>query len=97
MPKPPVEVGAVWTTPNPTPDGKGETAKLHAGKFLVGPTGVIEPNSQKGQPAKPRQAAPAVAKKQTARFESESPVGRETAKLNAMPALPARPTSVKSQ
>src|SRR6202030_522658 len=33
---PPVEVGAVWTTPNATADGKGQTtANLHAGKFYV--------------------------------------------------------------
>jgi L-2-hydroxyglutarate oxidase LhgO len=97
----PVEVGAVWTTPNPTPDGKGATtARLHAGKFLVGPNGVVEPSSQKDQTAKvkPREPAPqVVAKKQTATVEGASPIGRESAKLNAMPALPAKPTSVKSQ
>jgi penicillin-binding protein 2 len=59
---PPVEVGAVWTTPNATPDAKGETtAKLHAGKFFVGPNGVVQPGSQNG-PAKPVQAEPESAK-----------------------------------
>ena len=99
--QPPVEVGAVWTTPNESPDGKGEaTAKLHAGKFLVGPHGVIEPSLQKGQaakPVKPQQAAPQIAKKQTAKIENAVPIEHETAKLNAMPALPAKATSVKSQ
>jgi penicillin-binding protein 2 len=78
----PVEVGAVWTTPNATTDGKGEeTAKLHAGKFLVGPNGVVQPSPQSGQSvkaAKPAQAGP------------------EAAKLSS-PAMPGRAASVKSQ
>ncbi|HMG87368.1 MAG TPA: penicillin-binding protein 2 [Terracidiphilus sp.] len=99
---PPVEVGAVWTTPNPTPDGKGETtAKLHAGKFFVGPNGVVQPGSQKGQPAKTGQAArPAVknqpAKKQTAKTATPAQIGRESAKLSP-PALPEKAAPVKSQ
>jgi hypothetical protein len=73
---------------------------LHAGKFLVGPNGVVESGSQKGQaakPVKPQQAAPQIAKKQTAKVENAAPLEHETAKLNAMPALPAKATSVKSQ
>src|ERR1700733_2136503 len=77
-PQPPVEVGAVWTTPNQTADGKGETtAKLHAGKFFVGSNGVVQPGSQKGQASKavkPDQAAPA--KKQTAKTPTAAPTGR---------------------
>ncbi len=78
---PPVEVGAVWTTPNPSLDGKDETtAKLHAGKFYVGPNGVI-PSAAKGQTA--NAAKPALA-------------GPESAKLSS-PALPGKPAQVKSQ
>jgi penicillin-binding protein 2 len=97
---PPVEVGAVWTTPNTTADGKGETtAKLHAGKFFVGPNGVVQPGSQNGQPAKamkPGQAVPLVAKKQTAKTATAAPMGRESAKLSS-PALPGKPAQGKSQ
>jgi len=50
-------VGAVWTTPNPTTNGKGDpSAKLHAGKFLVGSNGVIPP-AAKSPTAKTTKAA----------------------------------------
>lgn len=91
---PPVEVGAVWTTPNATADGKGETtAKLHAGKFYVGSNGVVRP-PQNGQPAtnaKSEQAPPQAAKKQIAK-----PVQAESAKLSS-PALPGKAAAGKSQ
>jgi penicillin-binding protein 2 len=57
----PAEVGAVWTTPNPT-DGKGDTAKLHAGKFFVGGNGVVQPSPQAAKNAKAVQAGPESAK-----------------------------------
>jgi len=58
----PAEVGAVWTTPNPT-DGKGDTtAKLHAGKFFVGANGVVQPSPQTAKNAKAVQAGPESAK-----------------------------------
>ena len=79
---PPVEVGAVWTTPNPSQDGKGDTsARLHAGKFYVGPNGVVAPgsaNSQMAKAARPAQAGP------------------ESARLSS-PSLPGKPAQVKSQ
>jgi len=97
---PPVEMRAVWTTPNPSPDGKGETtAKLHAGKFLVGPNGVVQPGSQKGQPAKPEkpdQAAPPAAKKQTAKAATPPQTTHESASLSS-PALPGKPFQGKPQ
>ncbi len=81
-PEPPVEVGAVWTTPNTTSNGRGETtAKLHAGKFFVGPNGIVP------QPAR---------KPQIATTDIAAPVGRESAKLTT-PALPGKATPVKSQ
>jgi penicillin-binding protein 2 len=97
---PPVEVGAVWTTPNQSADGSGEsTAKLHAGKFFVGPNGVVQPGSQNGPSAKlvkPVQAAPQSAKKQSARAAVAAQTGRESANLSS-PALPGKPAQVKSQ
>jgi penicillin-binding protein 2 len=102
---PPVEVGAVWTTPNPSPDGKGETtAKLHAGKFFVGPDGVVQPSSQQAgfpngqpaRPAKPEQAVPLAAKKQTATAATPPQNGHESAKLSS-PALPGKSLQVKPQ
>ena len=97
---PPVEVGAVWTTPNQSADGSGEsTAKLHAGKFFVGPNGVVQPGSQNGPSAKlvkPVQAAPQSAKKQSAKAAVAAQTGRESANLSS-PALPGKPAQVKSQ
>ena len=56
-PAAPVEVGAVWTTPSATVDGKGETtAKLHAGKFLVGQNGVVQPSPHSGESARSAKA-----------------------------------------
>jgi len=40
MPKP-AEVGAVWTEPNSSPDSAA-TAKIHGGRFLVGPAGIVD-------------------------------------------------------
>ena len=80
-PTPPVEVGAVWTTPNPATDGKGETtAKLHAGKFYVGSNGVVPQDSAKSQNAK----------------TPKSPAGPESAKLTS-PAIAGKAAQVKSQ
>ena len=97
---PPVEVGAVWTTPNQSADGSGEsTAKLHAGKFFVGPNGVVQPGSQNGPSAKlvkPVQAAPQSAKKQSAKAAVAAQTRRESANLSS-PALPGKPAQVKSR
>jgi penicillin-binding protein 2 len=39
---PPVEVGAVWTSPNPAAGGQGQPAtKMQAGKFYVGANGAV--------------------------------------------------------
>jgi penicillin-binding protein 2 len=91
---PPVEVGAVWTTPDATQDGKGETtAKLHAGKFYVGANGMVQPGSQNVQQA---QAAPQSPKNQTAKTAKPVQAGPESAKLSS-PYLPGKAASVKSQ
>ena len=38
----PIEVGAIWTAPDPLPETKnGGPGRLHSGHFLVGPTGVV--------------------------------------------------------
>jgi penicillin-binding protein 2 len=96
----PVEVGAVWTTPGTTPDGKGErTDKLHAGKFYVGQNGDVRPSPQNGQfpkNAKTEQAQPQSVKNQTAKSTKPVQAGPESAKLSS-PALPGKSASVKSQ
>jgi penicillin-binding protein 2 len=98
---PPVEVGAVWTTPIPTPNANGQqTAKLHAGKFYVGANGAVTgapENSQLAKTAKPAQASNGTARIETAKATKPAQPARESAKLNATPALPSKPTSVKSQ
>jgi membrane peptidoglycan carboxypeptidase len=101
---PPVEVGAVWTTPNAVPDAKGETmTKLHAGKFFVGPNGVVQPGSQNGQQAKAKmgqsamgQAAPQSSGNETAKATKPMQAAPQSAKLNS-PALPGKAAPVKSQ
>jgi penicillin-binding protein 2 len=82
-PKPPgVEVGAVWTTPNPSTDGKGDTStKLHAGKFYVGATGVIPQGSPKSV---------------TTRAVKPAAPGPESAKLTSPP-IAGKASQVKSQ
>ncbi|MGA7241750.1 MAG: penicillin-binding protein 2 [Terracidiphilus sp.] len=95
----PVEVSAMWTTPNTTPGGSETTTKLHAGKFMVGPNGVIQPgsqNSQSAKPARPDQATPQSAKKQTTKTGTPVQGGPESAKLSS-PALPGKAASVKPQ
>jgi hypothetical protein len=106
-PQPPVEVGAVWTTPNPNASEAGQpAAKMHTGKFYVGADGAVTGPLQAGKGAKPAQVASRAAKNQTAstkqipgstRAVSSKPErsGGESAKLDSMAALPARPTSVK--
>lgn len=50
---PPVEVGAVWTTPGTTRDANGQPLeKIHAGHFYVGPTGVVAANTASSQRVK---------------------------------------------
>lgn len=79
----PAEVGAVWTTPDPTTGQNGEqTARLHAGKFYVRPTGVVPQ-----QPSSKTQAGSQIGKP-----AKQAP---ESAKL-AAPALPGKPAPVKT-
>ena len=48
-PQPPqVEVGAVWTTPNPGTDGSAP-AKVQGGHFFVGPSGIVSEKSSAAQ------------------------------------------------
>jgi penicillin-binding protein 2 len=98
-PAPPVEVGAVWTTQDPTKGKDDAAAKLHTGKFLVGPNGTVLPETQNGQKAKavkPGQATPQGGKKQTATITSPAQAGPESARLSS-PALPGKATRVKSR
>ena len=81
-PPPGVEVGAVWTTPNPSTDGKGDpSTKLHAGKFYVGSNGVIPQGSPKSV---------------TARAAKPAAPGPESAKLTS-PSIAGKASQVKSQ
>src|SRR6266568_2733143 len=54
---PPVEVGAVWTTPDTRGDAKeAATTKLHAGRFYVDATGIVDQAAAQAQshpPSKP--------------------------------------------
>ncbi len=91
---PPVEVRAVWTTPNPTTGQNGEqTAKLHAGKFFVGPNGVV-PQQQPSQSSKSRTAAQTGT--QAGKAAKPAQLTAQSAKL-ATPALPGKAASVKTQ
>jgi hypothetical protein len=54
---PPAEVGAVWTTP-PSTNDPGAIARLHAGRFLVGDSGVVSTQSV-SQSARPSSTHPA--------------------------------------
>ncbi len=108
-PQPPVEVGAVWTSPNPAAGEAGQPAtKMQAGKFYVGGNGAAgsaskgNPSAPKATPAGPAKSpAPSVAKPdKSAQIREGEPAhpeephsGRESAKL----ALPAKPPTVKSQ
>jgi membrane peptidoglycan carboxypeptidase len=109
-PAAPVEVGAVWTTPSATVDGKGETtAKLHAGKFLVGQNGVVQPSPHSGESARSAKADQAQGppiKNQTVKNETVKTAKQvqarpdsasvNSAKLNS-PALPGKTAQVKPQ
>jgi membrane peptidoglycan carboxypeptidase len=53
----PVEVGAVWTTPNPAVAGQGDPQmKMQAGKFYVGANGTVA-GASGGKPATPSKTA----------------------------------------
>ena len=97
---PPVEVGAVWTTPDGQKNANGEqTAKLHAGKFYVGPNGAVAQPQQNGK-TQPAKAAPSLVHSSTAKLTGApkpSKPAPESAKLNAEPALPGKPAQVKQQ
>jgi penicillin-binding protein 2 len=107
-PQPPVEVGAVWTTPNPKANEAGQpAAKMHAGKFYVDADGaVIGASEAAARAGKTAQTASGAAKNQSAKPMAGAvkakpghpgPTGPESAKLNGMPAMPAEPPKVKSQ
>jgi len=106
----PVEVGAVWTTPNPAASTPGEPqTKMLAGKFYVGSNGTVAGGpADKGVAAKtsgtPLNAAqngkksasgPAI----SAQIKSNKPGQQESqsARVGAQPALPGKPAQVKSQ
>jgi penicillin-binding protein 2 len=109
----PVEVSAMWTTPNPNADQPGEPqAKMHAGKFYVGENGRVIGASEsasaskrataafgstKGQIASAAKVSATPAKMPQTRASKPGQPGHESAKLTGMPALPAKPTTVKSQ
>lgn len=108
----PVEVGAVWTAPNPAAAMQGEPAtKMHAGKFYVGTNGKITgataaANAAKEtvSPSAPKSVARATGKPSlvpspsTQIRTSKPPLpGSESAKLSPQPALPGKPAQVKSQ
>jgi penicillin-binding protein 2 len=110
---PPVEVGAVWTTPNPASGGQGEAAtRMHAGKFYVGPNGVVsgatENASTYNSPgragsgtaqasnAENRDAKLSASQVRPAQVRRTNP-GPDSAKLATPPALPGKRTQVKSQ
>lgn len=88
---PPVEVGAVWTTPEGQKNTNGDqTAKLHAGKFYVGPNGTVTQPNEKAQPAKTAQRATRTG---TARITGDPKPGKpapESARLNTEAALPEK-------
>jgi penicillin-binding protein 2 len=105
--QPPVEVGAVWTAPNGGTDAKGEPAtKLQAGKFYVGPNGVLQPQPDKAQLAKTGTSQPGAATKPAQQQPSKAQLTKSSmpgqpkpvsANLNPMPALPGKTTTVKAQ
>jgi penicillin-binding protein 2 len=97
--QPPVEVGAVWTTPDGQKNAKGEdTAKLHAGKFYVGPNGTVtQAVPGKAQPAKTAQNTPRSGTAQLTSAPKPNKPAPESARLNAEPPLPAKAPQVKQQ
>ena len=59
-PPPPqqVEVGAVWTTPNPSADGSAPS-KVQGGHFFVGPSGIVSQKDSATQKSTAAKGAPA--------------------------------------
>ena len=57
-PPPQVEVGAVWTTPNPSADGSAP-AKVQGGHFFIGPSGIVQQKASATQESPAAKAAPA--------------------------------------
>jgi penicillin-binding protein 2 len=98
---PPVEVGAVWTTPDGQKNANGEqTAKLHAGKFYVGANGTVTQQTQqsgKTQPAKAGQSAPRAGTTQLIGGPKPNKPAPESARLSPQPALPGKPAQEKQQ
>jgi len=93
---PPVEVGAVWTTPDGAKNANGEQmAKLHAGKFYVGSNGEATQQTDKTQSAKGTH--PVARSAQIASSSKPTKPAPESAGLSAMPALPGKPAQVKPQ
>lgn len=94
--EPPVEVGAMWTTPDGQKNANGDqTAKLHAGKFYVGPNGTVA--QPKTPPAKTAQSTPRARTAQLTGAPKPNKPAPESAKLNAEPALPEKSTTGRSQ
>jgi hypothetical protein len=109
----PVEVGAVWTAPNPTSGAQGEPATtIQAGKFYVGANGVVTGGSKSGRAlktasqmnAEPKNAAQynsrtSNAASSSAQIKSDKPAQgpSESARLSSQPALPGKSPQVKPQ
>jgi len=109
----PVEVGAVWTAPNPAAGTQGEPpTKMLAGKFYVGANGsvtgasggksAVASKTATGTSASPRTVAqsgpkPASTPAKSAQNGKPGSAPGESAKLTAQPALPGRPAQVRSQ
>jgi hypothetical protein len=108
----PVEVGAVWTAPNPAASTPGEPeTKMQAGKFYVaangtvagGPAGKssVTPKTASGASKSAVQSGVKSSSSPTisGEIKSNKPGQQESqsARLGAQPALPGKPAQVKSQ
>ncbi|MGA8743935.1 MAG: penicillin-binding protein 2 [Terracidiphilus sp.] len=95
--QPPVEVGAVWTTPNPRANEAGESAaKIHAGKFYVGADGAVTGASGIAQAAKTGKAAQVVsgaAKNRMASTAKQTTGSEKSLRLNPGKSKPSSPES----
>jgi penicillin-binding protein 2 len=110
---PPVEVGAVWTTPNPAAGSGEPPTKMQAGKFYVGANGTVTGATGSKQGSGTSKSAQAGPTKGPAQGGARSPSaaakstqigngrpgqpGSESAKLGSQPALHGKAAQVKSQ
>lgn len=91
---PPVEVGAVWTAPNPASGTPGEPAtKMHAGKFYVGANGTVAaPTVAPGQ-----NKSAAIAKPAQASTAAVANAIQTTPKLSTPPSMSTQTTTKRPQ